>query len=110
MKLLLDQNLSHKLVPRLVDLYPGSAHVRDFNLTTADDAAVWQFAKDNGFAIVSKDDDFHERSFLFGAPPKVIGIGLGNCTTQQIESLLRWRVDHVREFEADPQAAFLLLV
>jgi predicted nuclease of predicted toxin-antitoxin system len=108
-KLLLDQNLSFKLVPRLLDLYPGSAHVRDFNLTTADDSTVWQFAKDNGFVIVSKDDDFHERSFVYGAPPKVIGIGLGNCSTQQIESLLRWRVDRIREFEADPQAAFLLL-
>lgn len=109
MKLLFDQNLSFKLVKRLGDLFPGAAHVRDHNMQTADDETVWDFAKTNGFTIVSKDDDFHERSFVRGAPPKVIGIGLGNCSTDQIESLLRWRVDKIREFEADPQGAFLLL-
>jgi predicted nuclease of predicted toxin-antitoxin system len=108
-KLLFDQNLSFKLVARLIDLFPGSAHVREFNMQTADDEAVWDFAKTNGFTIVSKDDDFHERSFVRGAPPKVIGIGLGNCSTDQIESLLRWRVDKIRDFDVDQQGAFLLL-
>ena len=109
MKLLFDQNLSFKLVARLADLFPGSAHVRDFSMQTADDTAVWAFAMNNGFTIVSKDDDFHQRSFVYGAPPKVIGIGLGNCSTDQIESLLRWRIDRIRDFDADPQASFLLL-
>lgn len=109
MKLLFDQNLSYKLSARLADLFPGSAHVRDFGMQTGDDLAVWSFAMTNGFTIVSKDDDFHQRSFIYGAPPKVIGVGLGNCSTDQVESLLRWRVNEIHAFDADPQASFLLL-
>jgi predicted nuclease of predicted toxin-antitoxin system len=57
-KRLFDQNLSHKLVPKLADLFPDSAHVRDFNLKEAGDPAVWDFAREHQFTIVSKDSDF----------------------------------------------------
>ena len=45
MKLLLDQNLSHRLVAALADLYPGSAHVRDLGLKEAADEAIWDYAR-----------------------------------------------------------------
>jgi predicted nuclease of predicted toxin-antitoxin system len=63
-KLLFDQNLSHKLVNRLADMFPDSAHVREVGLKEADDHAVWEYAKANGQTIVSKDSDFHQRSFV----------------------------------------------
>ncbi len=72
MKLLFDQNLSHRLVAALADTFPGSSHGRDFDLERADDATVWEFAKSNGYTIISKDNDFHQRSFLYGHPPKVV--------------------------------------
>ena len=72
MRLLFDQNLSHRLLQRLADVYPDSRHVRDVGLARAADDLVWMHARDNGLTIVSKDADFHQRSFLFGAPPKVI--------------------------------------
>ena len=59
MKLLLDQNISYKLVNRLADVYPESKHVRQVGLGEADDLTVWDYAKDNDFVIVSKDEDFH---------------------------------------------------
>src|SRR5712692_6503846 len=70
MKLLFDHNLSYKLVGRLADLFPDAAHVRNVHLHEADDPTVWEYARANGFAIVSKDEDFHQLSFLYGAPPK----------------------------------------
>ena len=79
MRLLLDQNLSPRLLPALADLFPDSTHVREVGLKAAADHAVWQYAAQHGFAIVSKDADFHERSFLLGQPPKVIWIRRGNC-------------------------------
>ena len=85
MKLLFDHNLSYKLVGRLADLFPDSEHVRNVNLHEADDRTVWEYARANGFAIVSKDEDFHQLSFLYGAPPKVVWVRLGNCTTADIE-------------------------
>ena len=45
MKLLFDQNLSHRLVSMLADIFPDSAHVRNFDLQRADDATIWEFAK-----------------------------------------------------------------
>ena len=55
MTLLLDQNLSPRLITVLGDLYPGSTHVRDAGLQAADDDTVWRYAAQHGFAIVSKD-------------------------------------------------------
>jgi predicted nuclease of predicted toxin-antitoxin system len=71
-KLLFDQNLSHRLVEALKEDYPGSQHVRDVGLKEASDEAVWQYAAQHGLIIVTKDADFHQRSFLLGQPPKVI--------------------------------------
>ena len=60
MKLLFDHNISHKLVEHLADLFPGSEHLRNINLHEADHRTVWEYARANGFAIVSKDEDFHQ--------------------------------------------------
>lgn len=109
MKLLFDQNLSPKLPAALAAIYPDSAHVRDFGMARADDETIWAFAREHGFTIVSKDDDFHQRSFLYGSPPKVVWLRLGNCSTRRIIGCLTAHMLAIREFDADPQAAFLAL-
>lgn len=109
MKLLFDQNLSPKLARRLAAEYPGSEHVRDLGLAAAPDPTLWAFAAANGFAVVSKDTDFQQRAILYGHPPKVIWIRLGNCATAAVENLLRARLSDVLLFEADPLASFLAL-
>lgn len=109
MKLLFDQNLSHKLVRRLADLFPDSAHVRDVGLKTAPDPLVWEYAKNNDLIIVSKDSDFHQRSFLYGFPPKIIWVRLGNCPTADIERVLRTNFDTIKSFYGDKYATFLSL-
>jgi predicted nuclease of predicted toxin-antitoxin system len=109
MKLLFDQNISHRLVLALVDLYPGSQHVREVGMKAADDSVIWDYARRNGFMIVSKDSDFHQRSFLLGYPPKVIWVRLGNCSTIAIEKILRDYFENVEQFEADSAATFLVL-
>ena len=62
MKLLFDNNLSHKLVSRLGDIFPGSTHVMLENLDESGDSEIWTFAKNNGFVIATKDADFNEIS------------------------------------------------
>ncbi|MEK7407813.1 MAG: DUF5615 family PIN-like protein [Acidobacteriota bacterium] len=109
MKLLFDENLSPRLCAALHDVFPGSAHVRDLGLKSAPDADVWAHASRNGFAIVTKDADFRQRSFLYGQPPKVVWIALGNCSTKAIERELRLRVAELAEFLSDEQEAFLVL-
>ena len=109
MKLLLDENLSSRLVPRLADLFPDSTHVRDVGLRAADDPSVWDYARQNGFLIVSKDADMHDLSLLFGDPPKVIWLRLGNCSTAQVENLLRREYEAIKAFYEDNTVSLLAL-
>jgi len=106
LKLLFDQNLSYKLVRSFSDEFPGSAHVRDLGLASALDIEVWEYAKRLGFTIVSKDTDFSQRGFLFGPPPKVIWIRLGNCSTKEIQDVLVSYSAEIRQFGLDPDSSF----
>jgi predicted nuclease of predicted toxin-antitoxin system len=87
--LLFDQNLSPRLAIRLSELFPGSTHVETLRLGRALDKVVWEYARQHNLVIVSKDADFSDLSLLWGFPPKVIWIRRGNCSTQDIERLLR---------------------
>lgn len=107
MKLLLDQNLSWKIVGQLEDLYPGSAHVKSVLTTETDDRDIWLYAKDKNFIIVSKDDDFEQRSILLGHPPKVVWIRLGNCKTSDVTDLLLSSHRIILAFNADIEKSIL---
>lgn len=109
MKLLFDQNLSHKLVQRVDDLFPYSDHVRNLNMKSAPDSMIWQFAKENDFVIVSKDSDFQQRSFLYGSPPKVIWLQVGNTPTAEIEKMLRKNFNTIQQFDKNKDASLLML-
>jgi predicted nuclease of predicted toxin-antitoxin system len=109
MKLLFDQNLSPRLVTRLAGLFPDSSHVQTEGLDCADDDQVWEHARLNGFAIVTKDADYNSLSVLRGSPPKVIWLLLGNCTTSQVEVVLRARFADIEAFELDPSVGTLAL-
>jgi predicted nuclease of predicted toxin-antitoxin system len=63
----------------------------------------------NGLAFVSKDEDFHQLSFLYGAPPKVVWVRLGNCTTADIEQALRRHHTDLLNFDANEEGAFLIV-
>ena len=86
MKLLFDQNLSFKLCKNLADLFPESSHVRLLGLSEAGDRALWDYAKTNGFAIVSQDADFAEMAALLRPSPKVIWLRAGNQSTAAIST------------------------
>ena len=110
MKLLLfDQNLSPRLVTRLTDLYPGSTHVDTLGFGSASDREIWDFARTHDYMIVTKDADFGELSILRGIPPKVIWIRRGNCSTKEIEQLLRESYDAIFSFSSDDTSGVLTL-
>jgi predicted nuclease of predicted toxin-antitoxin system len=109
LKLLFDENLSHRLRDLLQTEFPGSEHVRNVGLVGTDDARIWEYARDHALTIVSKDNDFRQRSFLDGAPPKVIWLQVGNAGTTAIEGLLRQERPRVDAFALDPEASLLVL-
>jgi predicted nuclease of predicted toxin-antitoxin system len=101
-KLLFDQNISHRVVLKLQEKLPIAKHVRDFELQFATDRKIWSFAKDNGFALVTFDADFNELATLFGHPPKIIWLRFGNTMTKELASKIESRIDLILTFLTDP--------
>jgi predicted nuclease of predicted toxin-antitoxin system len=101
MKLLLDQNISRKLVKQLNTVFPGTTHVYLVNLQTASDEEVWKYARSSDFTIVTQDSDFNERSLVYGYPPKVIWLRTGNTSTRNINRLLIRHSQDILSFEKD---------
>jgi predicted nuclease of predicted toxin-antitoxin system len=108
-KLLLDENLSDRIVFRIIDLYPESQHVKTLGLTNTDDGIIWEYAKINDFVIVSKDADFHQRSLLYSHPPKFIYLRIGNSPTSKIVEILRDNFGTIVQFESAELESILLL-
>lgn len=109
MKLLLDENLSDRIIARIDDLYPDSTHVKTLGLTNTDDKIIWEYAKSNNLIIVSKDSDFHQRSLLYGYPPKFIYLRIGNSPTSRIIQILRDSFDIIRQFTNSTVESILVL-
>jgi len=78
MKLLLDENLSRRLVPFIQDCYPGSTQVALIGLESVDDAIIRQYAISHDFVIVTKDADFYDMNLVYGQPPKIIWLKMSN--------------------------------
>ncbi len=110
MKLLLfDQNISPRLVERLADIYPGSAHVFTLGMGDALDIEIWQYAHDHDYMIVTKDADFSELGVVRGFPPKIVWIRRGNCSTHEIETILRDGFDSIETLNEDDNTGILIL-
>lgn len=109
MKLLLDQNLSFKLVKMLDEYFPGSAHISKFELEKSDDFSIWLFAKRNDFALVTRDVDFAELSVLRGFPPKIIWLRMGNTSTVSVFETIKSNFDEICSFLLDKESSCLQL-
>ncbi len=100
MKLLLDENLSRRIVPFLETDFPGSSQVALIGLERASDEDIWRYARDNGFCVVSKDADFYDLSLVRGAPPKIIWLKIGNATKSAITQTLLSNKIYIEEMLA----------
>ncbi|MDI9333595.1 MAG: DUF5615 family PIN-like protein [Cytophagales bacterium] len=94
MKLLLDENLSRRLVPFLQHDYPDSSQVVLEGLESATDMTVWEHAKSQQFVIVTMDADFEEMSMVLGQPPKIVWLKTRNPSrTTTLKTLLDCRTE-----------------
>ena len=89
MKILLDANISWKLVNKLQPIFGECAHVDLIGLKVpAVDVDIWNYAYNNGYIIITKDDDFADLLELKGFPPKVVLLKTGNNSSQALLKLL----------------------
>jgi predicted nuclease of predicted toxin-antitoxin system len=108
-RLLLDENLSPRLISALSEQFAGNMHVRDVQMKGRSDHQIWTFAADHGFTILTKDDDFRALSLLRGAPPKVIWLVVGNTSTAEIQRILMANATAIEAFITEPITSLLTL-
>jgi predicted nuclease of predicted toxin-antitoxin system len=108
-KLLLDENLPESLLAHCARAFPGSAHVRTLKLERASDLEIWEYAKENSFVIVTKDGDFHHLSFLFGPPPFVIWLRVGNCSAKEIAKIFEAHEKDIVQFLKANESSILVI-
>ena len=106
-KLLFDNNISHRVIARITDIFPSSNHVMLENLDEVSDDKVWMFARSHNYTIVTKDSDFNDMAIHKGTPPKIIWIKVGNCKVAEIENILRVNEVVIKEFLDEPIGAIL---
>ena len=103
MKLLLDENLSRRIIPSLQDVFPDSTQVALLNLNEADDREIWEYAKLKAYIIVTQDADFHEQSMLLGGPPLVVWLRCGNQPKNVILEKLTKQQKLIETANNDPE-------
>jgi predicted nuclease of predicted toxin-antitoxin system len=109
MQILIDQNISARLIEALKLVNLPAAHVSHIQLSRSTDREIWDFAKQNSMTILTKDSDFNDLSTLYGVPPKIIHLRIGNCTTQEIIDLLLAKRAEILKFLGDDHAGILTL-
>ena len=103
MKLIFDQNISHKILQYLPDSFSGSTTVKNEGLINSPDREIWEFAKSNDFTIVTQDSDFNDLNSLYGFPPKVIWIRTGNLRTKELNDILITHNQDLETFISDQE-------
>lgn len=110
MKLLFDQNISHRLISLIQDILPEAKQVRQIGLENSSDKQIWEYAKDQNFTIVTFDGDFYDFSLVWGHPPKIIWIRTFNQTTKNVEGILRKHINTLIDFQDDKDLACLEII
>jgi predicted nuclease of predicted toxin-antitoxin system len=110
MKLLFDQNISHRLLKLIADILTEAEQVRTLGIENYTDKQIWEYAKENGFTIVTFDGDFYDFSLVWGHPPKIIWIRTHNQTTKKVEAILRKHIKTLKDFHFDNDLACLEII
>jgi len=107
--IIIDENLSDKLVNKLRDLFPDLLHVKQLGLTRTKDSVIWQYAQRQSIrAILSADSDLVTLAIELGTPPKVIQIAECNFTTSEVADLLRQQAVRITRFLASEKPVLVL--
>jgi predicted nuclease of predicted toxin-antitoxin system len=108
-RLLLDENLSERLVRTLAPRFPDSLHVRTVRMGGASDSDIWNLAVRESCVLVTRDEDFVSLSVVRGPPPKVVWLNVGNTRADAITRLMLGSADAIEGFVAHPDSGFLAL-
>ena len=107
--MLFDHNLPPRLARSLAHLFPDSRHVYTLGLDRATDRDIFDFARERGYTVVTKDADFEDLALVLGSATKVVLIRRGNCSVEAVENLLRQHFAAILAHGEDQHARTLVL-
>ena len=104
MRLLLDQNISHRVIKKIRNYYPDAESVKQNGLIDKDDSEIRAFARENDLVVVTFDEDFYNLNLIYGPPPKVIWFRTGNLTNDELADVLMHHKETIDSFMIDQGA------
>ena len=108
MRLLLDENISWRLAAYLRPHCAAVLHVRDISLDNSPDTSIWRYARQQGYDVLTKDEDFLRLVLADGFPPRVVAVQNAQVPVAKLAEFLLARLPQIREF-LGPQTEFGLL-
>jgi predicted nuclease of predicted toxin-antitoxin system len=100
-KLLFDQNISFRVANRLKPCFSECGQVRELKLEDKSDREIWDFAKKEQYTIITFDADFYDLVTLFGHPPKVVWLRIGNTSSDNLVRILQRHSEVIKAFISD---------
>lgn len=110
MKLLIDQNISHRIIDSISDVYPNSIHVTELDLENSSDEAIWKYALINEFTLLTTDSETCSRNVISKESPKIICIQSDVVTTTKVEWTLRVNQKTIADFITGTDISNCLLI
>jgi len=101
MKFLFDQNISFRVLKQLPAPFSHASHVKSEKLINAPDREIWEYARHNDYTIITQDSNFNDLNLLYGFPPKIIWIRVGNLKTTDIMQVLMDYQHEILDFLSD---------
>ena len=95
MKFLVDHQLPPALAKFLREQGHDAIHVREWNMTTAEDAIIWQRAIADKRAVVSKDEDFYYLAIAPASQGQLVWVRIGNCRVVALVETFRKNLDQI---------------
>jgi predicted nuclease of predicted toxin-antitoxin system len=101
-KLFLDENITYRVIRKITEYYPECKHATDVIKGKLSDKLIWDYAKENGYTIVTFDSDFSDLVSMNGCPPKVIWLRIGNTTNLNLINFFINKQEAIKDFILNP--------
>lgn len=89
MCLLVDENISFRILKLSDPPFEGCQHVSDIRPPIRTDREIWEYAAKHDLTVLTFDGDFFEWRLIEKSGPKIIWLRFGNTKTGVIASILK---------------------
>ena len=97
-RLPLDENISWRLAAHLRPHCAVVLHVRDVQLDNSPDTSIWRYARQHGYDVITKDENFLRLVLAEGFPPRVVAVQNAQVPVARLAEFLLARLPQIASF------------